>query len=191
MRTTGKSDVVRAAWWVVTGALVLAAAGCGGDDDAAAGAPSGGAQTITVNSPAFGNGDDIPVANTCRGDGAAPEIGWRGVPKGAESVALVVTDPDAPGGTFVHWVLYDLPPRDRQLGAGQEPPAGTHEAANSGGGTGWTPPCPPSGTHHYQFTVYALNAEPSGDSTDALLADIGRKAIARGQLVGLVSASSG
>jgi Raf kinase inhibitor-like YbhB/YbcL family protein len=171
----------------------LAVAGCGGGDggdggDALSAAPPGRAQMIAVISPAFGNDARIPVANTCRGDGAAPEIGWRGVPDGAESVALVVTDPDAPGGTFVHWVLYDLPPRDRQLGAGQEPPAGAKEAQNSGGGTGWTPPCPPSGTHHYQFTVYALNGEPSGDSTDALMADIGRKTIARGQLVGLVSA---
>jgi Raf kinase inhibitor-like YbhB/YbcL family protein len=182
---------VRAAWWVMAGALMVTIAGCGGDDDTASAAPppgGGGTRTITVNSPQFQNNGTIPAANTCKGDGAAPEIGWRGVPAGAESVALVVTDPDAPGGTFVHWVLYDLPARDRQLGAGQEPPVGSHEAANSGGGTGWTPPCPPSGTHHYQFTVYALNAEPSGDSTGAIVDDITSKAFARGQLVGLVSA---
>jgi Raf kinase inhibitor-like YbhB/YbcL family protein len=174
---------------MVAGALLVA--GCGGDDDTSRPAPppGGAAQTIAVNSPAFGDNGHIPEGNTCKGDGAPPELGWRGVPAGTESIALVVTDPDAPSGTFVHWVLYDLPPRDRQLGAGQEPPAGSKEAANSGGGTGWTPPCPPSGTHHYVFAVYALNAEPSGDSTDAIIADIGRKAIARGQLTGLVSAN--
>ena len=95
-------------------------------------------------------------------------------------------DPDAPGGTFVHWVLYGLPPRDGQL-AGDQPPAGTSEADNSGGDPGWTPPCPPSGTHHYHFTVYALSGRPSGSSTQDLLDSIGALTRARGEITGTVA----
>jgi Raf kinase inhibitor-like YbhB/YbcL family protein len=173
---------------VVAGVLLVA--GCGGGGDGAravAPTPTGAASTITVTSSAFANGRPIPRQYTCKGGGAAPPVSWRDVPSGAKSVALTVLDPDAPGGTFVHWVLYGLPPRDGQL-AGDQPPAGATEAANSGGGTGWTAPCPPNGTHHYVFTVYALSAEPSGQSTQDVLDAIGRTAVARGQLTGLVSA---
>jgi Raf kinase inhibitor-like YbhB/YbcL family protein len=172
----------------VAGAVLVAA--CGGGDGAGrarAPTPTGAASTIRVTSSAFADGRQIPRQYTCKGGGAAPAVSWRGVPGGAASVALVVLDPDAPGGTFVHWVLYDLPPRDGRL-AGDQPPAGASEARNSGGGTGWTAPCPPSGTHHYIFTVYALSGRPSGQSTQAVLDDIGRTAVARGQLTGLVSA---
>jgi Raf kinase inhibitor-like YbhB/YbcL family protein len=173
---------------LVAVAAAVLAAGCGGGGDrAAAPAPSGAAETITVTSSAFGDNQPIPRQFTCKGGGAAPELAWRGVPAGAESVALVVTDPDAPGGTFVHWVLYGLPPRDGQL-TGARPPAGASVADNSGGQPGWTPPCPPSGTHHYHFTVYALRGRPSGSSTQDVLASIGGMTLARGELTGLVSA---
>lgn len=173
---------------VLVAAGTLLVAGCGGGGDRAdAPAPSGAPQTITVTSSAFTDGRPIPREFTCTGGGAAPELAWRGVPAGAASVALVVTDPDAPGGTFVHWVLYGLPPRDGQL-AGDRPPAGASEADNSGGDKGWTPPCPPSGTHHYHFTVYALSGRPSGSSTQDVLDSIGGMTLARGELTGVVSA---
>ena len=173
---------------VLVAAGTLLVAGCGGGGDRAdAPSPSGAPQTITVTSPAFADGQPIPREFTCKGGGAAPELSWRGVPSGAASVALVVTDPDAPGGTFVHWVLYGLPPRDGQL-AGDQPPAGASEADNSSGHKGWTPPCPPSGTHHYRFTVYALSDRPGGSSTRDVLDSIGGMTLARGQLTGLVSA---
>ena len=148
---------------------------------------SGAADTITVTSPAFDDGQPIPREHTCKGAGRSPELAWRGVPGEATSLALVVSDPDAPGGTFVHWVLYDLPPGDGRLLAGQRP-AGAREADNSGGKKGWYPPCPPSGTHRYVFTVYALREHAGGRSTQDILDQIGRTAIARGALVGLVSA---
>ncbi len=171
---------------LVAGALLVAGCG-GGGERAAAPAPSGAAETITVTSSAFGNGQQIPRQFTCKGGGAAPALAWRGVPSGAKSVALVVTDPDASGGTFVHWVLYGLPPRDGQL-TGAQPPAGASEADNSGGTKGWTPPCPPSGTHHYHFTVYALSGQPSGSSTQDVLDSIGGMTLARGELTGVVPA---
>jgi Raf kinase inhibitor-like YbhB/YbcL family protein len=176
---------VRTRLLLVAGTVLLA--GCGGGGERAdAPTTSAGAGTITVTSSAFGNGQPIPQQYTCKGAGAAPQLAWRGVPAGAESVALVVTDPDAPGGTFVHWVLYGLSPRDGQL-TGDQPPAGASEADNSGGDKGWTPPCPPSGTHHYHFTVYALSDQPSGSSTQDVLDSIGGMTLARGEITGTVA----
>ena len=174
---------VRAAL-VVAGAVV--AAGCSGGEAMKPPEPDV-AQTITVTSPAFGDGQPIPEEHTCRGAGVPPELAWRGVPGEARSLALVVSDPDAPSGTFMHWVLYDLPPRDGTL-AGGRPPAGAREADNSGRGKGWYPPCPPSGTHRYVFSVYALRDRPGGSATQDILDEIGRTALARGTLTGLVAA---
>lgn len=167
-------------------ALVLILAGCGGGDSVQIPEPEV-ATSIVVTAPAFADGQAIPRQYTCKGTGESPELQWQRVPREAASLALVVSDPDAPGGTFVHWVLYDLPARDGGLASGG-PPAGAREADNSGGKKGWYPPCPPSGTHHYVFTVYALDGEVGGGSTQKILDDIGRRAIARGELTGLVSA---
>jgi len=166
-------------------ALLLA--GCGGDSSARVPEPDV-ASAITVTSPAFGDGGPIPAEYTCRGAGRSPELSWTGVPADAASLALVVSDPDAPGGTFIHWLLYDLPPADGRLPAGAAPPPDAKQADNSGGKPGWYAPCPPSGTHHYAFTVYALNRAVTGRSTQNVLDDIGRAALARGTLTGLVSA---
>jgi Raf kinase inhibitor-like YbhB/YbcL family protein len=170
----------------VTGALLLLLAACGGDEPATTPASSA-VPVIAVTSPDFVEGAAIPTRYTCSGDGGSPEVRWRGVPDGAASVALVVSDPDAPNGTFIHWVLYDLPPADGGVDAGG-PPSGAKEGDNSGGGAGWTAPCPPSGTHHYVFTVYALRDKAQGGSTQELLDDIAGKTLARGDLTGLVSA---
>jgi phosphatidylethanolamine-binding protein (PEBP) family uncharacterized protein len=85
-------------------------------------------------------------------------------------------------------VIYDLPPGDGTL-AGDRPPAGAKEADNGRGQPGWTPPCPPSGTHHYVFTVYALPGTPSGRSSRDLIAAMEGNFLAKSQLVGLVSAA--
>jgi Raf kinase inhibitor-like YbhB/YbcL family protein len=172
-------------------AVVLLAAGCGGPDTAVPGlspsGPSDSGATVLVTSSAFADGQRIPERFTCRGAGDAPDVSWKGVPAEAKSVALVVDDPDAGSGGFLHWVIYDLPPGDGAL-AGDRPPAGAKEADNGRGQPGWTPPCPPSGTHHYIFTVYALPGPPSGDSSRDLIADMDGHFLARGQLVGLVAA---
>jgi Raf kinase inhibitor-like YbhB/YbcL family protein len=179
-----ESCPVRRGSLVVAGALLVA--GCGGGDGTTP-PRSEVPATITVTSAAFADGQQIPREYTCHGAGVAPEVAWRGVPGRATSLALVVSDPDAPSGTFIHWVLYDLPPRDGRL-VGSRAPAGAHEAENSRGAAGWTPPCPPSGTHHYLFTLYALDGEPGGGSAQDILDQIGRSTLARGQLTGLVPA---
>ncbi len=143
--------------------------------------------TITVTSTAFDDGEQIPVEFTCDGPGLVPPVAWSGVPADAAALALVVDDPDAPRGTFTNWVVLDLPPTTEELSGGQLP-HGSVEAANSGGGTSWYPPCPPSGTHRYRFTVYAL-ARPTGLSTGAqletALSAIEDAAATQGRLVGL------
>ena len=145
---------------------------------------------LTLTSPAFADGEPIPQRHTCRGKGSVPDLRWSGVPEGADSLALVVSDPDAPRGTFIHWVLYDLAPSVTGLPRGAVP-AGAREAANSAGTEGWYPPCPPRGTHRYVFTLYALGssvAATRGGDTRAVIADIARRAIASATLTGLVAA---
>ena len=165
---------------------VLVLAGCDGSEAMKVPEPTG-AQTIQVTSSAFSDGEQVPRAYTCQGDGGSPPLAWQGVPAGAASLALVVSDPDAPSGTFVHWVLYDVQASDGAVPAGGVPP-GAREADNSAGKRGWYPPCPPSGTHHYRFTVYALGSPLTASGTQALLEEIGDVAVAQGTLTGLVRA---
>lgn len=143
---------------------------------------------IQVTSTAFRDGSVIPERFTCRGAGDVPDLAWSGVPAEAPALAVVVDDPDAPRGTFVHAVWFDLPASTASWPEGG--PGGTAKAArNSGGRTGWYPPCPPSGTHHYRFTVVALR-EPLGldDGADhaSVIDAINNQAVAKGTLVGLV-----
>jgi Raf kinase inhibitor-like YbhB/YbcL family protein len=160
----------------VAGALALA--GCGGQSPS----PSV-ASGLTVTSTAFANGASIPVAYTCAGDGRRPPITWSGDLHGAVSLALVVDDPDAPSGNFYHWVVTDIPAAT--TGISKSVPAGAHELENSAGKTGWTPPCPPSGTHHYRFTVYGLSAAAGNVSRKDALAAIEKNAVVQGRLTGL------
>jgi len=145
--------------------------------------------TLTVTSRAFGAGDAIPAEYTCDGAGRVPPLSWSGVPTDAAALALVVDDPDAPGGTFTHWVVLDLPPSTRELPTG-ELPQGAAQALNSAGKVGYYPPCPPSGSHRYQFTVFALS-QPTGltDGTalQKALDAVGSRASAQGRLVGRYS----
>jgi Raf kinase inhibitor-like YbhB/YbcL family protein len=176
-------------------ALVMAAmaagGGCGGSGGgggATEPAPSVPA-TVRVSSPAFGDGQEIPEQFTCRGGGQSPPLNWSTQTR-ADAQALVVDDPDAPGGNYVHWVVLDLPASSSALPAGGQLPTGARQAQNSTGRPGWAPPCPPSGTHHYRFTVYLLSAPTrlaDGVATDDALAAIGRLATGRGRLVGLVT----
>jgi Raf kinase inhibitor-like YbhB/YbcL family protein len=174
--------------WVVVLSVspVLALASCGGKDVTVP-EPQVSA-TITVTSPDFAEGAAIPRADTCTGAGTAPEVRWTGMPPAAKSAALVVTDPDAPSGTFVHWVLYGLAPTDGSV-VGGATPRGAFTATNTAGSKGWTPPCPPSGTHHYQFTVYALSAPVTATGTQDVLDQVDRLAIARGRLTGTVASA--
>jgi Raf kinase inhibitor-like YbhB/YbcL family protein len=141
---------------------------------------------ITVRSPAFGEGGSIPARFSCEGDGQSPPLTWDGVPSGAKALALVVDDPDAPRKTFVHWVVLDLPAGTTGLDAGGLPP-GAVQARNSAGHASYFGPCPPSGTHHYRFTVYALSKPTGlrdGAQLDQALRAVESTATAQGRLVG-------
>jgi len=126
--------------------------------------------SLTVRSPAFSPGSEIPAVHTCDGEDSSPALEWSGVPAGAKSLALIVDDPDAPDPrepkvTWVHWVLHDIPPGEPGLAAGVKAlPAGTRVGVNDWHQTGYGGPCPPIGRHHYYFKLYAL---------DRLLGDLG------------------
>jgi Raf kinase inhibitor-like YbhB/YbcL family protein len=163
--------------------LCLAACSRGGSPGVGRELPA----TVTVRSPAFAEGAPIPARYTCAGADVAPALAWSGVPRDAAELALVVDDPDAPGGTYVHWVLFHLDPALTGLREGRLPP-GARQARNSGGKAAYAGPCPPSGPpHHYRFTVYALSRHPgvaAGASPGAAVAAIQAAASARGRLVG-------
>lgn len=145
--------------------------------------------TITVSSAAFQDGAPVPRRFTCKGANESPPLAWSGVAADARALALVVADPDAPGGTYVHWVLLDLDPATTSIDAG-DVPVDARQARNSAGHARYDGPCPPSGTHHYRFTVYALRDAvglQDGADLQRALAAIDRKATARGTLVGTVA----
>ena len=142
--------------------------------------------SITVTSPEFSDGAPIPKRFTCDGANVSPPLHWSGVSAGAAALALVVDDPDAPSGTFTHWVVVNIDPSTTAVEEGTAP-AGGQQAPNSAGKSSWFGPCPPSGTHHYRFTVYALSrrvAESATGSLDAALSAIEAAVTAQGRLVG-------
>jgi len=120
---------------------------------------------LTISSPTFENGAEIPKRYTCDGEDVSPELRFGGVPQGAKGLALIVHDPDAPDPKatrmdWVHWILYNLPPTTTVLregvGAGDLPP-GTLQGLNDWKRLGWGGPCPPIGRHRYFFQLHALN----------------------------------
>jgi Raf kinase inhibitor-like YbhB/YbcL family protein len=130
---------------------------------------------MKVASPAFDPGGTIPSKYTCDGDDISPPIEWSDLPAGTQSVALVCDDPDAPRGTFVHWVLFNVPSNVTRLpehvATTRELPDGSRQGKNDFGKVGYGGPCPPSGTHRYRFTLYALDRtlELASGSTGAEL----------------------
>ena len=121
--------------------------------------------TLTLTSGAFRHGEAIPAKYTCEGDDVSPPLAWDQVPPRTASLALIVDDPDAPDPsaprmTWVHWVVYDLPPgagglREDTAGAGL--PTGAREGRNDWGRVGYGGPCPPIGRHRYRHKLYALD----------------------------------
>lgn len=114
------------------------------------------ADAMRLTSPAFTDGGAIPEDYTCDGGDRSPPLAWEGVPEGAHSFALIVTDPDA--GDFVHWVLVDIPGEVRELAEGEGDAVGK-PGRNGFGGEGWGGPCPPSGEHRYVFELLAVSEQ--------------------------------
>ncbi len=117
------------------------------------------APSFALSSPAFGQGGPIPSKYSCNGDDISPPLAWGEPPAGTKSLALIVDDPDAPGGTWVHWVVFNIPLEFHELAEGmQGADAAVTVGENSWGRSDYGGPCPPSGTHRYFFKLYALDA---------------------------------
>ncbi|HEX9633037.1 MAG TPA: YbhB/YbcL family Raf kinase inhibitor-like protein [Gemmatimonadales bacterium] len=150
---------------------------------------------LTLSSSAFEPNGPIPRDYTCDGKDLSPPLAWHGVPEGAGSLVLVVDDPDAPDPkaptmTWVHWVLYDIPPSATALSAGvatRDLPRGTREGVNDWKRTGYGGPCPPRGRHRYFHKLYALDTRlgDRGPLTKARLeAAMAGHVLAQAELIG-------
>jgi Raf kinase inhibitor-like YbhB/YbcL family protein len=171
----------------VAGAIALS--GCGGDDETVEGPPPEAPDRIELTSTAFEEGGTIPVLYTCDGADVSPPLAWERVPSGTPSLAILVEDPDADGGTFVHWSAYRFAPsRDNRLDEGQAP-VRSRQGKNSFGKEFYRGPCPSEGDdpHRYVFAIYALRAQPKleqGAEPEQVRAEIAKLATARGVLTG-------
>jgi len=120
--------------------------------------------SFSISSTSFPNGGDIPKKFTCDGADVSPELSWTGPPAGTQSFALIADDPDAPSGTWTHWVLFDLAPDTNNLAESvskiDELPGGERQGRNDFRKIGYNGPCPPPGKpHRYFYKLYALNAK--------------------------------
>ena len=148
---------------------------------------------LSIRSTAFAQGQPIPETYTCDGKGISPPLSWPGAPARTKSFALIMDDPDAPSGTYVHWVIYNIPgaatglveamPKDGHL------VDGSVQGQNSARRPGYTGPCPPGGTHRYFFKLFALDTTLSLDAgtKDSLLSAMQGHILAEGELMGTYS----
>ncbi len=146
---------------------------------------------IKIKSSAFENEDMIPSKYTCDGNDISPPLQWDAIPDGTKSIALISDDPDAPMGTWVHWVLFNLPADTTELTENIPPdenlPGGTGQGTNDFRRIGYGGPCPPGGTHRYFFKIYALDAEldlAAGARKKDLLKAMEGHIVGQGQLIG-------
>jgi Raf kinase inhibitor-like YbhB/YbcL family protein len=116
---------------------------------------------FTLRSPAFDDGGQIPAKFTCEGEEHSPSLNWSDAPEGTRSFALIAHDPDATRGDFAHWILFNIPDTATRIPESTEPDRVGEPATNDFENLGYGGPCPPpgSGVHHYQFTLYALDAD--------------------------------
>jgi Raf kinase inhibitor-like YbhB/YbcL family protein len=111
---------------------------------------------MQLSSPAFTDKGNIPARFTCQGEDINPRLDIEGVPEGAKSLVLIMDDPDAPMGTWDHWVVFNIAPETKTIAENGVPP-GAVQGRNGWGNSEWGGPCPPSGTHRYVFKLYALD----------------------------------
>ena len=139
---------------------------------------------MKITSTAFENQQVIPEKYTCKGAGVNPPLQFVDIPSNTKTLVLIVEDPDAPNGTFIHWVLYNIDPF--QPGIIENSTLGT-SGLNSSGKPGYFPPCPPSGTHHYIFKLYALDMvlEVSGATAEMVNRTMQGHIVGQAELVGV------
>lgn len=151
---------------------------------------------MQITSAAFDPEASIPRDYTCDGGNQSPPLSWQGVPEATQSLALIVDDPDAPGRTFVHWVLYNLPPDQSSLSAAQPTSPtllwGGIQGRNDFRAIGYGGPCPPQGRHRYDFKLYALDQrltlEP-GATKDQVVEAMDGHVLATAELIGYYNRS--
>ena len=143
--------------------------------------------TLTISSTAFRHNGMVPAKYTCDGTDVSPPLAIEGVPENATSLALIVDDPDAPAGTWVHWVVWNIDPKTKEIAEGSVP-KGAQQGMNDFRRRDYGGPCPPSGTHRYFFKLYALDTLLSL-GTGAEKADLERSmhghVLARAEIIGL------
>ncbi len=146
---------------------------------------------IKISSSAFEDGGMIPAKYTCDGADVSPPLQWDAVPEGTRSIALICDDPDAPMGTWVHWVLFNLPSETKKLAenvpADKTLPNGAKQGISDFGRIGYGGPCPPGGTHRYFFKIYALDTQvdlQAGANKRQLLKAMEGHILGQGQLIG-------
>jgi Raf kinase inhibitor-like YbhB/YbcL family protein len=176
---------------LLLGMGAIACGGSGGGNGAPPpedgnGAPPDGAEMV-LTSTAFEDGGTIPVDYSCDGQDISPPLSWSSVPEETQSFALILDDPDSPGNDFTHWIIFNIPAEATGLEAAS---AGSAlEGENDFGSIGYRGPCPPSGSsHHYRFTVYALDMtlEMNAGATRAQVLNATQgHVLAQGELVGI------
>lgn len=144
---------------------------------------------MKITSSAFKERQQIPSKYTCNGENINPPLKFSDLPQGTKSLVLIVDDPDAPSGTFVHWVVYNISPISREVKENSIPDGG-EEGITNFGKADYGGPCPPSGVHRYFFKLYALNKTLSfkeAPGKETILKNMKESIIAQSELVGLYS----
>ncbi len=142
---------------------------------------------MKITSTAFTDGEKIPAEYTCDGQNINPPLTISGVPSGVKSLVLIVDDPDAPAGTWTHWTLWNIPPTTTEIAANSVP-TGAVAGQTSFGQSGYGGPCPPSGSHHYWFKLYALDTTlnlPATTKVNDLMAATAGRIVTVAKLIGL------
>jgi Raf kinase inhibitor-like YbhB/YbcL family protein len=146
--------------------------------------------SLQLTSDAFSNGQSIPAKYSCIGKNISPALAWTEPPAGTQSFALIVDDPDAPGRTWVHWVLFNIAANTRSLPEDFSADSSIAVGNNSSNQASYQGPCPPSGTHRYYFKLYALDTVLSllpGAAKDQLLKEMDGHILAQAELLGTFS----
>lgn len=145
---------------------------------------------LTLGSTSFSFDSSIPSQFTCDGSDISPELSWENTNNKTKSYVLIVDDPDAPAGIWVHWVIFNIPANVTHLAEGSALPAGAVSGKNSWGTTGYRGPCPPSGTHRYIFRMYALDSElnlTSSATKQDVMKAMHNHILTKGEYIGLYS----